>query len=431
MHRDPQHQAYVVEEDCHMVQQLLDDVSHDGYPGRRDFAWLIGLLSYRKATDPRDKIYAVMNLVAAEQRPSFLVDYQMPVVDVYKMDTEHVLFQAEQRLNILQNCTWTENHPIRFAERWPSWVPIWGNIKHAYICGVHPEQFLPADGIPLQAWKASTDVLCIKGVAVGPISAQADCPWDQPIPPSKRFNDAWSLTREHADPSPDCEPLALQLIWTLLCVEADDHRADEQAYLHRKYGFGFIEYYCFLLAEEKVAQIESDLMDAVVMAMGGLLTEPFNRANPRHAALAAQWKAKVEEKGFDPDLMLYCQDMSARNQSTDAKLLASFLTHAWFNEEGIDSYPAYFQEAWLACGDDHRFFVTNNGRIGMSPREAQSGDIVAVLFGSSVPFILRPSGSEYLIVGSCYCYGLMHGEYVRTLKESSKLEESIRTFALR
>jgi len=55
--------------------------------------------------------------------------------------------------------------------------------------------------------------------------------------------------------------------------------------------------------------------------------------------------------------------------------------------------------------------ITKCGYIGAIPQEAQLGDLVCILFGCSVPVVLRKHiGEEYQLVGECYIHGLMDGE---------------------
>ena len=60
------------------------------------------------------------------------------------------------------------------------------------------------------------------------------------------------------------------------------------------------------------------------------------------------------------------------------------------------------------------FAVTENGFVGMIPTFARVGDQLCYLYGSEIPFIIRPTGSQdwYTLVGSCYLHGLM--DYCRT-----------------
>lgn len=77
------------------------------------------------------------------------------------------------------------------------------------------------------------------------------------------------------------------------------------------------------------------------------------------------------------------------------------------------SFVASFQQATR----NRRFFVTEEGHMGLGPRLTKPGDLVCVLLGSQVPFILRAVGDWDVLVGECYCHGVMEGEAVRGLDE--------------
>jgi hypothetical protein len=60
-----------------------------------------------------------------------------------------------------------------------------------------------------------------------------------------------------------------------------------------------------------------------------------------------------------------------------------------------------------------RLFATDNPRaiLGTGPEGLCVGDVVCVLFGGDVPFILRPSPQgNYQLIGECYVSGVMRGE---------------------
>jgi len=58
-----------------------------------------------------------------------------------------------------------------------------------------------------------------------------------------------------------------------------------------------------------------------------------------------------------------------------------------------------------------RFCVLEGGRLAFVPSTAMAGDVVAVLFGGEVPYVLRRVSSRgYLVIGECYVDGIMHGE---------------------
>ncbi|KAF4439784.1 Heterokaryon incompatibility 6 OR allele [Fusarium acutatum] len=65
--------------------------------------------------------------------------------------------------------------------------------------------------------------------------------------------------------------------------------------------------------------------------------------------------------------------------------------------------------------DSYRLFKTASKDFGVGPVDMKIGDKVCVLFGGEVPFILRPKGDGYFVVGECYVYDLMHGEVLDKL----------------
>ncbi|KAK8041283.1 heterokaryon incompatibility protein-domain-containing protein [Apiospora phragmitis] len=62
-----------------------------------------------------------------------------------------------------------------------------------------------------------------------------------------------------------------------------------------------------------------------------------------------------------------------------------------------------------------RFFVTEQGHMGIGPPTLKTGDEVCVLLGGEVPFVLRPVGERgtFKLVGQCYTHGFMDGEAVQ------------------
>ena len=60
-----------------------------------------------------------------------------------------------------------------------------------------------------------------------------------------------------------------------------------------------------------------------------------------------------------------------------------------------------------------RFVVTKGGYVGVVPNMAQIGDVVAILKGGRVPFILQESVARpgaFRLVGGCYIHCMMNGE---------------------
>ena len=68
---------------------------------------------------------------------------------------------------------------------------------------------------------------------------------------------------------------------------------------------------------------------------------------------------------------------------------------------------------------NRKFFVSHDkGLIGLAPMAAQVGDIIVILYGCTVPVVLRPKEeieqSVFQLVGECYVHGIMDGEAIET-----------------
>ena len=80
----------------------------------------------------------------------------------------------------------------------------------------------------------------------------------------------------------------------------------------------------------------------------------------------------------------------------------------WVQERLLD-----FQQIHAVIGlmnKNRRFCSTTDGRIGLVPRSAAAGDVICVLYGGRVPYVLRPCKDGYTLIGECYIHGLMDGE---------------------
>ncbi|KIM95548.1 hypothetical protein OIDMADRAFT_170974 [Oidiodendron maius Zn] len=55
---------------------------------------------------------------------------------------------------------------------------------------------------------------------------------------------------------------------------------------------------------------------------------------------------------------------------------------------------------------------TADGAFGLCPSSAQVSDVVVVLYGGRVPYLLRPTETptEFYLIGECYVEGIMYGE---------------------
>lgn len=82
-----------------------------------------------------------------------------------------------------------------------------------------------------------------------------------------------------------------------------------------------------------------------------------------------------------------------------------------------------FQTRCASVCRNRRIFRTKRGCYGLGPACMQVGDIAVVLFGGTIPYILRSMPTGYAFLGEAYVDGIMHGELFDGLSDIQKHEE--------
>jgi hypothetical protein len=98
-----------------------------------------------------------------------------------------------------------------------------------------------------------------------------------------------------------------------------------------------------------------------------------------------------------------------------------------FDLSDEESFLARFRDTTKIM--NRRLLISEKGMLGMAPIKAKKGDIICVLFGCSVPLLLRQrhSQEEYEFIGECYLDGYMNGEALDSMEAES---DSLRTFRI-
>ncbi|KAI1102044.1 heterokaryon incompatibility protein-domain-containing protein [Jackrogersella minutella] len=83
-----------------------------------------------------------------------------------------------------------------------------------------------------------------------------------------------------------------------------------------------------------------------------------------------------------------------------------------------------FQGAFTRACSHRRFFITTGNLMGIGPETMEQNDIIVILFGGKVPYVVRELGeAKYSFIGECYVPGLMAGEAVEQWKKSKHKAE--------
>ena len=60
-----------------------------------------------------------------------------------------------------------------------------------------------------------------------------------------------------------------------------------------------------------------------------------------------------------------------------------------------------------------KLFISESGHMGLCPESTEPADVICIIFGADVPFVLRPlQNGHFLIVGECYVDGFMDGQAI-------------------
>lgn len=177
-----------------------------------------------------------------------------------------------------------------------------------------------------------------------------------------------------------------------------------------------------------------------------ILPVPVDPSSPRRAHRAYRWLracydlslshvSVLDETGWKKALMctILCdQGSSAGGKESEEMINAASEYVEWvldaFDDKlppapGLDKLPQECPEMpklWVAVENAiyqrctfRKLSVTTGGRLGQMPIGTERGDLVCILIGGQVPFVIRPTkpgSTMYHLIGDCFLNGAMNGE---------------------
>jgi hypothetical protein len=79
------------------------------------------------------------------------------------------------------------------------------------------------------------------------------------------------------------------------------------------------------------------------------------------------------------------------------------------------------QQYEVAMGFQHhrKPFLSAEGYVGLVPAVAEIGDIIIIIFGATVPFVVRElDGGKVQLIGEAFVHGIMDGEFLKVGRAS-------------
>ncbi|MCJ1380894.1 hypothetical protein MMC17_004003 [Xylographa soralifera] len=329
---------------------------------------------FNDCSDPRDKIFAVLGLAKDWLEKGGLVpDYsnEATAEEVFK---RFAMWDVKKNGQIrILSCATDPDQPSQL----PSWAPDWRKIKngHPFVLYSGRTMFSASANLAVEAWYSDHGrIFHTIGEVVDSVntvgSEPSFCRLTAMSSYTNKSNEqignfvSW-LTECHQQAADLGEGLSIgryEQFWrTMTCGLTGDASP-----VPSEYEGYFREYWAFMRSS----------MDFVFPKPADQTTLPSQEDESVPLSPIRNFS------GGDPDVM------------THALIESSF-------------------EKWSSR---RRFCTTSHGRLACMPLEAQKGDLICILYGGEVPYLLRPHQTKppdhYTVVGECYVDGIMHGEAV-------------------
>lgn len=317
-----------------------------------DFLEMLEVTRAQKSSDPRDYIYALLGHPSANIGNTLIVEpnYNKTAQGLFFEITMKIIEQT-QTLRILSAVHHTDEFKIE--DNAPSWVPRWSRDAYVLSFGVYRDRFY--------------DVMYDASAGLPPV---------------------WELQKTRKS----------------LCVQ----------------GFIFDEIDGFFRTEELEKRddiIIQKNVDQLISAVFGFETRMrytiIQNLLDQGQTITAGFR-NMKPTQFSADfaaLRLYLiREATKQGRSIAGELTPEGIAALEEVAKSGDIDNIYWAASRFCMG--RKLFSTQQGMLGLGPRVLKGGDVCCILFGAPVPFILRPVGHQYKLVGEAYVHGVMKGEAV-------------------
>jgi Heterokaryon incompatibility protein (HET) len=342
--------------------------------------------SMRLSTDPRDKVYGMLGLMDASGHSLMQVDYHLSLEEIYVIIARQSMLvsphtEEDPILDLLQEAG-TSNRAPSFSGKIPSWVPDWKpfvpfggttstlpSSKYSATQGLHSVPQFSNGGMMLHVWGAVLDRV-VMIFAMDQLPGGKKWPW--------LLDEVWEIARLLDGGEYPSGTTRLEALFRTTTCDISPLRqrwADDLVTAH-----AYLAMFCMEMAEEKLEMRsqpgrKSYSLEAIRQEKDMPITTGFGSI---FSSTNIGFPRFPENYDFDQGLKIYSE-----------------LSLIW----GEIDYTR------KRC-----YFSTAETYLGLGPAEMKEGDLVCVLFGSNLPFVLREDNGEYILIGEAYIHGFMDGE---------------------
>jgi hypothetical protein len=371
----------------------------DFYTGHKFKPTLLNYLAETRgaeATDPRDKAYALINLISDSRSLGhwctaregnrtwvpFKPDYSLSKAEVFINTTKAILCTTGS-LDVLQFA----KHKSNKANKLPSWVPDWSTEEHQTALDHFSLQ--PTLEEPSRDWRPK---LSNSGTERDPTSYEITLFCRPSF--SLGSGNTLSIKGFHFDTITAVSRHTYPVIDTTDAFNPESEDAVKFALIEQylESTLQLVKECLHHIAQSTSYPISQDIWSSLWRILNGNATQHDDRA-PETCEVLLESILKVQS------IFATHKKLELSNQFEDSGPLTKFALEACFSNMKyyLDQLPVLDQEfsSW-------RFTVTRDKHLGLVPNEARVGDIICVMHGCEIPFLLRSRGRErYELVGHC------------------------------
>lgn len=353
-------------------------------------------------TDPRDKVYAILNLVAPRSElVGFEVCYDRSVRQVFA-NTAVFITNKTSRLDCLAH-VW---HPPDYDGdlEYRSWAPRWDHRDHTFTIGEW--------GLRKYLWSVCPSLIAT-------ITDENDLEAEELVLRGIYYDRVQQMTE----------------ILDLHTTNAESTRGkiveDNEGSLH-DHRQSWLRGSDTAVAASSVQPGTTHPLLALYQMMCSRLF-PSSSSSDLHLQVQARNRLLARTVVSD---MLGVEFVENLEDSVQEEFYISFRhllrelssVHQSFSHSGrpytADAISVLYKVS-LQCYR-RRVFWTNNGSLAQGPACMRVGDIVVALYGGTTPFVLRPRGDKYIFMGEGYVDNIMHGELMQALYKGQVHEQTFR-----
>lgn len=383
-------------------------------------AWLLGDIVCRttrlKSTDPRDRIFALAGV--AEDGEGVEINYTKSRMDVFE-DFARRTIKFEKSLRILSDAQQVNMEDCVP----PSWVPQWD--KEHVIPNMSERGFDAARRTKpsVESRGQVPGVLSVSGLEIGVVAAKAHLV-DPGSDWTESFPNLYACLVRTGSITPGTTSEAIigkrirEMAWCLILGtyfdqmatpcgdEADDTLLDDFC----AYIVQFFLSVCPFAYDQEQGHRE-DKARKYLHLVQAILDAHHNHLIPTGVIPSA---FQVEMQGWLRErIPTLSSELAEDTQKLDE--LVGYISTVYATQRDRWQRFQLSCEGRGALGDvraPRTLFSTDRGTMGAGPPKLEEGDIICILYGGPVPYVLRPTAvpGEYKFVGDCYLHGQMRGE---------------------